>query len=193
VKPRNGIDQQVHHQGRGDVLDSALPDPVRDADPGARLQGKRDAEAFLATTEVKKMTGDYVPHRAGKITVGELAEEWLVRKQQAVKANTYLVYESLWRLRIAPRWAATPVSAVDVIGIESWIAALLREGRSAARVRKAAIVLSMILDDAVKSKRLASNPSKSVGNRPRETAKKHIYLTAEDVNRLVAEAGEYGA
>ena len=34
---------------------------------------KRDAEAFANTVEVKKLTGEYIPETAGRITI---AERW---------------------------------------------------------------------------------------------------------------------
>jgi hypothetical protein len=45
-------------------------------------------------------------------------------------------------------------------------------------------VLSGILTDAVKANRLAVNPAKGVENLPRKTAKRHVYLSADDVDRL---------
>ena len=38
---------------------------------------KRAAEAFANTVEVKKLTGEFIPETAGRITVGELAPAWL--------------------------------------------------------------------------------------------------------------------
>jgi integrase len=52
-------------------------------------------------------------------------------------------------------------------------------------------VLSGILADAVKGKRLAVNPTKGIENLPRKTAKRHVYLSAEDVARLADESGEH--
>ena len=45
-------------------------------------------------------------------------------------------------------------------------------------------VLAGILDDAVKSRRLAANPSRGVENLPHKTGKRRVYLTVEDVARL---------
>ena len=54
-------------------------------------------------------------------------------------------------------------------------------------------VLSGILADAVKGKRLAVNPAKGVENLPRKTARRHVYLSADDVHRLAGESGEHRA
>lgn len=44
---------------------------------------KRDAEIFAASVEVKKMTGEYIAPSLGRITVGELAPDWLARTKHA--------------------------------------------------------------------------------------------------------------
>jgi hypothetical protein len=45
-------------------------------------------------------------------------------------------------------------------------------------------VLSGILTDAVKAKRLRANPAKGVENLPRKTGKRRVYLSADDVALL---------
>jgi len=54
-------------------------------------------------------------------------------------------------------------------------------------------VLSGILADAVKSKRLSANPARGVENLPRKTGKRHVYLSADDVYHLADESGLYRA
>jgi integrase len=58
------------------------------------------------------------------------------------------------------------------------------KGAGATTVLRAYGVLSGILADAVKGKRLAANPAKGVENLPRRTARRHVYLSADDVARL---------
>jgi integrase len=53
--------------------------------------------------------------------------------------------------------------------------------------------LSGILTDAVKAKWLAVSPAKSVENLLRKTAKRHVYLSADDVDRLADESGQHRA
>lgn len=54
-------------------------------------------------------------------------------------------------------------------------------------------MLSGILADAVKAKRLSANPAKGVENLPRKTGKRRVYLSADDVYRLADESGQYRA
>ncbi|MEY8015247.1 tyrosine-type recombinase/integrase [Mycobacterium servetii] len=154
---------------------------------------KRDAESFANSVEVEKLTGQYVKPSLGRIPVGELAPGWLERKERATAPSHYRMIESAWRVHVQPRWGSVAVADVDVLGIEAWIAAMGRDGGGATTVLRAHGVLSGILADAVKAKRLAANPCKGIENLPRKLARRHVYLSADDVRRLADEAGEYRA
>lgn len=152
---------------------------------------KRDAEAFANTVEVKKLTGEYIPETAGRITVAELAPDWLTRKEQATAASNYRMIESAWRVHVQPKWGRWQVSKVTVPDIESWVAQMVRDSRGATTVLRAHGVLSGILQDAVKARRLASNPARGIDGLPRKSVRRHIYLSADDVHRLAAESGDH--
>ena len=47
--------------------------------------------------------------------------------------------------------------------------------------------------DAVKARRLASNPARGVENLPHKTGKRRVYLSADDVGRLAHESGQHRA
>ncbi|MGL5443030.1 MAG: tyrosine-type recombinase/integrase, partial [[Mycobacterium] stephanolepidis] len=152
---------------------------------------KRDAEAFANTVEVKKLTGEFIPEKAGWVTVGELAPGWLDRKKQATAPSNYRMIESAWRVHVSPSWSHRRVSEITLVDVESWISQLCK-GSGATTVLRAYGVLSGVLTDAVKARRLAVNPAKGVENLPRKVARRHIYLTAEDVHHLADESREYG-
>jgi integrase len=152
---------------------------------------KRDAELFAASIEVSKAKGEYVAPRLGRVTVGELSPDWLARKQHSTAPSHDRMLESAWRVHVAPRWASVSVSDIDELAVESWISAMTRGGAGATTVLRAHGVLSGILADAVKAKRLASNPATGIDGLPRKTARRHVYLSAEDVSRLANESGEH--
>jgi hypothetical protein len=81
------------------------------------------------------------------------------------------------------------VAAVDLLSVEAWITGLVNGGAGTQTVRKSYGVLVGILNDAVKGKRIASNPAKGVENLPAENKKHHVYLT-DDVARLAENAGD---
>jgi integrase len=152
---------------------------------------KRDAEWWANKTEGEKLRGEYIPPSLGRITVGELAPDWLASKKQAIAPSHYRTLESAWRVHVEPRWAGVSIADVDVLGVEAWIAAMGRKGSGATTVRRAYGVLSGTLASAVKGKRLAANPAKGVENLPRKTGKRSVYLSAEDVRRLADESGQH--
>jgi integrase len=154
---------------------------------------KKAAEAFANTVEVKKLTGEFIPETAGRITLGELAPAWLERKKEATAVSNYRMIESAWRVHVKPQWGQRHVSKVSVVDVEAWIAQMVRDGKGATTVLRAHGVLSGVLADAVKAKRLAANPARGVEGLPRKAARRHVYLTADDVHRLAAESGEHRA
>ena len=83
------------------------------------------------------------------------------------------------------------VAGVDQLGIEAWIASMQRAGSGSTTTLRAYGVLSGILADAVKAKRLAANPARGVENLPRRTAQRHVYLSSDDVERLADAAGHH--
>lgn len=154
---------------------------------------KRDAQAFASSVEVSKMRGEYIAPTLGRITVGELAGDWLARKEQSTAPSHHRMLESAWRVHVAPRWGTVSVGDIDVDMVEGWIEQMVRVGAGATTVLRAHGVLSGILGAAVKTRRLATNPAKGIENLPRKAAKRRVYLSADDVNRLAGEAGDHGA
>lgn len=152
---------------------------------------KRDAEAFAATVEVEKLRGEYVAPTLGRITVGELAGEWLRRKEADVAPSNYRTLDSAWRVHVESRWGHRRIASIDLAEVEGWIGDMRRSGSSPTIVIRAHGVLAGILDDAVKSRRLVANPARGVENLPKRRRKKHVYLEAGDVIRLAAECGEH--
>jgi len=160
---------------------------------------KRDAEAFAATVEVQKMQGSYVAPALGRITVEELAQTWLQRKEADLKASSYRPVEASWRNHVKPRWGSTRVMDVDLDAVERWIAEVgqtttgadgkvVRKGAGATVVLRAYGILAGILDAAVKQRRLPTNPARTPENLPRKKPKPRTYLTHQQVALLAAEA-----
>jgi len=152
---------------------------------------KRDAQTFANDVEVKKLTGDYIAPTLGKITVDELSADWLARKKQATAQSHYRMLESAYRVHVKPKWGPVAVADIGVVSIESWVTAMTRSGSGATTVVRSVGVLSGILGDAVKARRLAGNPAKGIDNLPRKAGKRRVYLSADDVRRLADESGEH--
>src|SRR5690606_29625381 len=130
---------------------------------------KLDAERFANTVEVSKMTGEYVAPSLGRITVGELAPNWLQRKESQVAPSNYRTLDSAWRVHVAPRWAPRPAAATDLREVEPWIGDMGRAGSGATTGIRAYGVLAGTRDDAKKARRLRVNPARGVENLPRKS------------------------
>jgi integrase len=152
---------------------------------------KRDAELFAATVEVAKAKGEYIAPSLGRVTVAGLAHDWLTRKKQHTALSHYRMLESAWRVHVAPRWGKVAVADIDRLGVEAWITSMGAKGAGATTVLRAHGVLSGILADAIKAKRLSANPAKGVENLPRKTGKRRVYLSADDVHRLADESAQH--
>ncbi|WP_327316788.1 site-specific integrase [Microbacterium timonense] len=165
---------------------------------------KRDAELFLARTEVARSDGSYTNPAAAKATVRELGTEWLRNKRHSLKASSYSSLETSWRVYVLPRWSDTRIGDIRASQVEQWIREL-SEGtaptsrtkssgvagspRSATVVYRALGVLAGILDTAVRDGRIPRNVARGAQNLPTKRSEKpRRYLTHEEVVSLAEAA-----
>jgi integrase len=142
---------------------------------------KVDAQRWLDEVTTSKLTGTYVDPRAGRATVGELADAYLAGNPSWAE-STRARNESIVERHIRPRWGAVPVSAVTFEDVQVWVSSMSGAG---ATVRKNAGVLASILDFAVKSKRLSTNPARGV-DLPKQALARRQYLTGYQIEALAA-------
>jgi len=153
---------------------------------------KRDAELYLAATEISKAHGEYIDSAAGKTTVGELGAIWLASRTH-LKPSKTRVEESTYCIHVEPRRALIPISRVRHSEIQTWLA---RIEKSPTIVRHAHSILAAVLETAVRDKRLASNPARGI-KLPRKWARpacicptsKYSYLPTVVPRRSVPPAG----
>ncbi len=122
-----------------------------------------------------------------------MSVDWLARKKQVTAESYYRTLETSYRVHVLPRWGSVAVADVDVLGVEAWITKMGRDGSGATTVIRAQGVLSGILADAVKGKRVSANLAKGVENLPRKSGKRRVYLSADDVTKLADNSGEHRA
>lgn len=150
---------------------------------------KKAAEAFANSVEVDKLQGSYVSPTAGRVTIGELGPDWLARQKAHMKPSGHRSYDSAWRIHVEPRWATTQIVKITYSDVQAWVAELAAQ-RGASVVQTAHAVLARILEDAVRDRRLPSNPARGV-KLPRKVRKPNRYLTQPQVWQLADEAGRY--
>jgi integrase len=138
---------------------------------------------------VSKAKGEYIAHKPGRVTVGELGPAWLARQRGHMKPSGFRSYESAWRVHVAPRWTRTAIADVRYCDVAAWVAELSAR-RGPVIVPTAFSVLARILDDAVRDRMLSSNPARGV-KLPSRAPRRNVYLSAEQLHRLADESGRY--
>ncbi len=150
---------------------------------------KRDAEAFAVEVEGRKLRGEYVAPSLGRATVGELGEEWLNRQRGHLKPNSFRSLDVSWRVHVSPKWERTAIGNVVFSDVQAWTSELAQR-RGAKVVRAAHAVLSGILEDAVRDRRISSNPARGV-KLPPIVKRPNTYLTGDQLHALARESGRY--
>ncbi|MFF9564352.1 tyrosine-type recombinase/integrase [Leifsonia sp. NPDC014704] len=159
----------------------------------------REARAYVTDAETRSGGRSTDLPQEARITIHELAADWLANKEQALKPSSFAPIRTAWRVYVAPRWATTPVGRVRPSAVENWIRELGQglavtdrvrrsyagKPRSASVVFRSVGVLAGILDVAVRDGRIRSNPARAVTNMPRrEVIVRRPYLTDEQVFRF---------
>ncbi|MDV6275871.1 tyrosine-type recombinase/integrase [Rhodococcus erythropolis] len=165
---------------------------------------KPAAESFANRIEVRKLDGEFVDPKHGRLTVESLAQPWLDTKKAKLKASAYKPLESAWRVHVKPEWGTVRIADIEVTMVEDWITDLVTDQRdpanpeviikraaSATTVIRAHAVLSGLLDRAVRDRKILANKARDVDNLPRKVAKRKIYLTHTQVALLADSAGEW--
>lgn len=139
---------------------------------------KKEANRWLDERSAEIVTGTYVDPNAGNIPFKEYAEQW--RHRQVHRASTASDYEVQLRLHAYPTLGSTRLNQLQPSQIQAWVRRL-SETLAPATVRKIHGIVAGMLNDAVKDRRMASNPC--AGTRLPEIPERRItVLTAEQVH-----------
>jgi integrase len=122
------------------------------------------------------------------MTVGEWSQRWLAAQVQ-LKPSTYARYAGVVRRQILPSWQTVSLAQVTHADVATWVAQLTADGLSARTVQKPHRVLSMILDLAIRDRRLLSNPAAGV-RLPRGESPAKRFLSVDQVAALANAAGK---
>ncbi|MEU1761005.1 tyrosine-type recombinase/integrase [Micromonospora sp. NPDC005223] len=145
-------------------------------------RAKREAEAFMVSTETDKLRGSYVDPLAGRITFAEYAETWL--RTRSFDESTREVTEHRVRKHLLPFFGSRQLAAIKPGHIREWDAALV--GKLAPATRAVIFAhLRTILGAAVDDERIAKNPcsAKSV-TAPRPVQRRIVPLRYDQVSAI---------
>jgi integrase len=150
------------------------------------LKREVDAKRFLVRVEHSKDVGTYLDPSRSKITVQAWTDEWLAA-QTHLKPSTRARYENILSRHITPRWGSTPLHGVSHADVQKWISSI---NLAPASIRYVHRVFSLIMELAVRDKRIPLNPATRV-RLPKVGKAEKRFLKVEEVYRLADAAAQY--
>ncbi|WP_281640529.1 site-specific integrase [Aurantimicrobium minutum] len=147
----------------------------------------RDAREFEASVTVSKASGTFIDVVQTKVTVSALGTVWLANKDNVVKPSTFHPLEIAWRLHVEPVWGKRAVGSIRHTEIQTWVTKLSTE-LGATSVIRAFGVLSGILENSVKDRRITANPAHDI-QLPKKGSKARAYLNHNQVEELAQASG----
>lgn len=150
---------------------------------------KTDAERWLTQQRSLMVQGDWIDPARGRVTIGEYAPDWL-EGRTGVKPKTLHQQASILRLHVLPTWQAVQLDRITFEGLTRWVASLIASGLGPSGVRQAVYLMSAILEHAVRSDRIRSNPARGLAL-PRPRKRDHVFLTHAQLAALADAAGRW--
>lgn len=124
----------------------------------------------------------FVP--ADKLTVGLYLDEWMEERRNTISARTWRVQESMTRNRVKPHIGSVRLCKLSGKDVRGMYRRLITEGLTASTVGNVHVILKQALRDAVREKRIRTNPLDDV-KPPKQARKEKDVLTADEVRRLL--------
>ena len=147
---------------------------------------KREAEQFLAITEVSKLRGEWVDAAKSQATIGDVAAGWYEAQVQ-IKPTTRSGYRYTLDRHVLPAWGRFRLTEVSHGAVQAWVTGLGKT-LGPSTVRQIYLVLAGVLKYAVRDGRLPKSPAEGV-QLPRLARHSHGYLTHSQVRALAERCG----
>jgi integrase len=145
-----------------------------------------DAERFRTGVEHSKDVGTYMDPGRSKITVKAWTTQCLAA-QTHLKPSTLARYRGIVDAHIVPRCGGTNLYQVSHADVQKWISSI---GLAPATVRYVHRVFSLLMELAVRDKRIPTNPATGV-RLPRVAKPQKRFLTPEQVHALADAAAQH--
>lgn len=121
---------------------------------------RREAENFALKVEHDKRARVFVDPKAGQALFRAEAGIWL--DQHLGADSSIATYRSVLRAHIDPAIGGKPIGSIRREDIKALIAGMHRKGLSASRIGCAHLVISAVLAEAVRDRKLAESPCTSI-------------------------------
>ena len=118
---------------------------------------KKEAVNFEADQRSRRARGDWIDPQAGRITVGDYAEQWL-KLRPDLRPRTAELYRWILDRRILPRLGSMQMGQVRVAVVRAWHAEMLCKGLGPVTVAKCYRLLRTIMGSAADDGLIGKNP-----------------------------------
>ena len=142
---------------------------------------RADADRFARGIETDKVRGNYVDAARGRVLFEVWADQWLksiVNLRPSTKARD----ESYLRTHVMPVFGRRPLSSIEQLEVQEWVAELARR-RAPATVAKAFQILGKIMKAAVAARLIQSSPCIDV-RLPRIEREEMRFLSPTEIAQL---------
>jgi len=145
---------------------------------------KVDAERYVHDVEARRGRGAWTDPALARVQLDVCAWEWLEAARPTLKPKTAASYESLLRSRVLPTLGRVRLADIKPSDVQAWLNSM--DSISPSRVRQAHVVLSQVLEAAVRDGRLVRNAADGA-RLPRLERREAPYLPLEVVERVAGE------
>lgn len=188
VRPREFKDSEAGRTAANDFK-SSLREPWTSYEVRWRVDGRercqtfarrKDADAFVTTTDAERLRGIVIDPRKARVTVKEYADSWLAKRHDLAE-RTVELYRYLLDKHILPAFGSSAIGSVAPSAVRAWHAEIAQRHRTTAA--KAYRLLREILNTAVADEVIMRNPCQVKGA-GQESAPERPMATLAEVQAL---------
>ena len=150
---------------------------------------RRDAEAYDAKMRTERQRGDWIDPRRGRATLADVWADYERIGMGHLRETTKAAYRNAWR-HVDATFGRWPVAKIEHADVAHWVTSLsARSGPDL--VRYAHRVLCLLLDHAMRSRRVPVNVARGI-RLPKRPPARERFLTAPQVQALADKLGGEG-
>jgi integrase len=132
--------------------------------------------------KAEQSRGEWIDPRRGKISL-DAVWDLFAAGQGHLELTTRANYRSAWGMRVQPQFGTWPINRIGHSDIAGWVHTMQAHGDKPDSIRYAHRVLSLLLDLAVRDRRLHRNDAKDV-HLPKVPPARKRFLTVQQVHDL---------
>lgn len=144
---------------------------------------KKVVQEWASELESQLRRGDFIDPNAGKVTLTAWWVEWQTTRR--VAKATAAKNETHWRVHVEPAFGSWPLSSIQSIDVEKWVAGMVGRKIGGEATATALRLLRQVLDAAVAARKIRVNPAEKV-RAPRPPKHVDRFLDVDEADRLVA-------